>query len=417
MAPETKKKIEKLTKKQQAQLAPFHAEWLAWGTSTARADRAKAEAAILAMRAEIGSKTKPIFIWCDSPATSLLAMHVIKSPQWAKAIGGLESSLRSSLRSSLWSSLRSSLWSSLGSSLESSLRSSLWSSLWSSLESSLWSSLRSSLWSSLWSSLGSSLWSSLESSLRSSLWSSLGSSLRSSLWSSLGPSLWSSLESSLGSSLRSILNEIGYHWWGQHESYWIAFYLFCRDVVGVSYDPQKSRHLDLWRDVAQSCCWLWCFENYVICSERPTVVSMDERNVLHSETGPALAFADGWKVYAWRGTVVPGEWIESKATLDPSIALTDPSVERRRAAASIIGWDKVLGSISSRVIDEDADPQIGTLLEVDLPDAAGSKFLKVRCGTGRTFVLPCPREMKTALEANAWTFALAPDELHLEVRT
>ena len=357
MAPETKKKIEKLTKKQQAQLAPFHAEWLAWGTSTARADRAKAEAAILAMRAEIGSKTKPIFIWCDSPATSLLAMHVIKSPQWAKAIGGLESSLRSSLRSSLWSSLRS------------------------------------------------------------SLWSSLGSSLRSSLWSSLGPSLWSSLESSLGSSLRSILNEIGYHWWGQHESYWIAFYLFCRDVVGVSYDPQKSRHLDLWRDVAQSCCWLWCFENYVICSERPTVVSMDERNVLHSETGPALAFADGWKVYAWRGTVVPGEWIESKATLDPSIALTDPSVERRRAAASIIGWDKVLGSISSRVIDEDADPQIGTLLEVDLPDAAGSKFLKVRCGTGRTFVLPCPREMKTALEANAWTFALAPDELHLEVRT
>jgi hypothetical protein len=334
---------EKLTPAQGRRLPKFRDEWWRWGTSTARADRSTAEAAILAMRAEIGNKTRPIFIWCDSPATSLLALHVIKSQQWRKLI---------------------------------------------------------------------------DKDLGESLWSSLGSSLESSLRSSLGSSLWSSLRSSLRSSLGSIVNEIGFQWWGQHDSYWIAFYLFCRDVVGVKYDAQRSRQLDMWRDVAQSCCWWWCFENYVVCSERPTVVAMDEREVLHCETGPALAFADGWNVYAWHGTVVPAEWIEQRATLDPKIALTDSSVERRRAAASIIGWAKVLASLPHRTIDEDADPQIGTLLEIDLPDAKGSRFLKVRCATGRDFILPVPREMKTALESNSWTFDVPQVDLkQLEVRT
>ena len=79
-------KIEKLTAKQAARLPKFHAEWLKIGTSTARADRAKAEAAIMAMRAEIGQTKKPVFIWCDSPATSLLALSVIKSDAWKKFV-------------------------------------------------------------------------------------------------------------------------------------------------------------------------------------------------------------------------------------------------------------------------------------------------------------------------------------------
>jgi hypothetical protein len=57
--------IEKLTPAQERKLPKFRREWWEWGTCTKRADRAKAEAAILAMRAEIGNTTKPIFVWCD----------------------------------------------------------------------------------------------------------------------------------------------------------------------------------------------------------------------------------------------------------------------------------------------------------------------------------------------------------------
>ena len=61
---------------------------------------------------------------------------------------------------------------------------------------------------------------------------------------------------------------------------------------------------------------------------------------------------------------------------------------------------------------------IGTLLEVNLPDIGKEKFLKVLCGTGREFAIPVPPFMKTALEANAWTYGLDGDLLRdLEVRT
>ena len=98
-------KIEKLTAEQEQALVAYHAECMAIGTSTAPADRPRAEAAISKMYQFIG-KPQPTFIWCDSPATCILARFVLQ--EWLKTAKE-KSSLGSSLRSSLWSSLESSL--------------------------------------------------------------------------------------------------------------------------------------------------------------------------------------------------------------------------------------------------------------------------------------------------------------------
>jgi hypothetical protein len=84
--------------------------------------------------------------------------------------------------------------------------------------------------------------------------------------------------------------------------------------------------------------------------------------------------------------------------------LTERNAEKRRAAAEILGWDKIIKALKPKTIDIDPDPQIGELLEVDLPDAPGERFIRVQCGTGRTFCLNVPPTMKTALEAQAWTW-------------
>jgi hypothetical protein len=114
---------------------------------------------------------------------------------------------------------------------------------------------------------------------------------------------------------------------------------------------------------------------------------------------------------------VPKEWIEHRSSLDPATALTWPNVEQRRAAAEIVGWDRVITHLQPRSIDVDPDPEIGSPLEVDLPDSPRARFLRVRCGTGRTFVLPVPPDVRTAREANAWTYGIDPDSLTLEIRT
>jgi hypothetical protein len=158
-------------------------------------------------------------------------------------------------------------------------------------------------------------------------------------------------------------------------------------------------------------------QEFCIVSDRPEVLLVDEQNRPHCENGPFCRWRDGTALYAWHGTRVPAEWIEHKDKLDPKIAITWPNVEERRAAAEIIGWKRVLETVNASVVDEDTDPQIGTLLRADLPDSPGAQFLRVRCGTGRDFVLPVPEDMRTALEANAWTYGIDPAELKLEVRT
>ena len=69
-------------------------------------------------------------------------------------------------------------------------------------------------------------------------------------------------------------------------------------------------------------------------------------------------------------------------------------------------------------IDEDDDPQVGTLVEVSLPDAGKELFLRVVCGTGRRFALPVPQTVKSAVEAQAWTWGLDTSEFQKpEIRT
>lgn len=84
-------------------------------------------------------------------------------------------------------------------------------------------------------------------------------------------------------------------------------------------------------------------------------------------------------------------------------------------------WNGVIEGLKAKIIDKDDDPEIGTLLEADVPNSGKERFLRVQCGTKRLFVLPVPREVKTALEASAWTYGLDTlpnlNEYKPEIRT
>jgi hypothetical protein len=99
------------------------------------------------------------------------------------------------------------------------------------------------------------------------------------------------------------------------------------------------------------------------------------------------------------------------------MALTWENIEQRRCACEILTWKVVLQELNATVIDQDGDEEIGTLLEADIPDSGKERFLRVMCGTKREFVIPVPREMQTAVEANSWTWGLSSHEYKPEVRT
>jgi hypothetical protein len=158
-------------------------------------------------------------------------------------------------------------------------------------------------------------------------------------------------------------------------------------------------------------------KDFWLAADFPEFVKRDAENRPHCETGPFCRWRDGVGLYFWHGTEVPATWIENKASVDVSLALTWPNIEQRKCLAEIIGWDKVLAKLSPRVIDQDADPEIGQLVEVELPDAGKARFIRVRCGTGRQFAICVPNEIRTAAEGGAWTYGIDTKNYRPEVRT
>ncbi len=139
----------------------------------------------------------------------------------------------------------------------------------------------------------------------------------------------------------------------------------------------------------------------------------------HCENGPSHQWRDGWKIYHWHGVAIPAEWVENKASLSAKIALTWENIEQRRCAIAILGWTEILREVQGVVLDHDSDPEIGDLIEADLPDVGKVRLLRVLCGTGREFAIPVPLHIRTALEGQAWTYGYDDARLFKkpEVRT
>jgi hypothetical protein len=202
--------------------------------------------------------------------------------------------------------------------------------------------------------------------------------------------------------------------YGYQDASWLSFYSFFQKVVGIDFEGK----LDGLFELAKHSGWLNVYDDTVVFQDRPEFFKFDDRNRLHCPDGPAIRFSDGVSIYAWHGTTIPADWIEKPGFLTAAMALGVQNTEQRRCACEILGWNTILKELNAVVIDEDEDPEIGTLLEVDIPEIGKEKFLRAQCGTKREFAMPVPPEMKTALEANAWTFGFdAETFLKPEVRT
>lgn len=78
--------------------------------------------------------------------------------------------------------------------------------------------------------------------------------------------------------------------------------LACRQeaVEGETCDALHAMRL-----IAENAGWLVPYERFCWLSERPDLVNTDSHGRLHSASGPALHYRDGWSRYFWKGVAVP----------------------------------------------------------------------------------------------------------------
>ena len=169
--------------------------------------------------------------------------------------------------------------------------------------------------------------------------------------------------------------------------------------------------------ISSQCEWWWPFDGIVFVSQRPKVY-WDGEGRIHREDGPAVEYKGGYGLSFWRGTCIPNEWIAGGPPEADKI-MSIPNTEQRRVACEMRGWQNVIPCLpNAELVDKNPNPQIGELWQATLPDHGKECFLIVKCGTGRTFGMPVGPQFKTAREANAATYGIAPQLLdNLQFRT
>lgn len=396
----------RLTPEQAALIPGFRDDWTRIGLEMSSADRGLAEQGVKQAYRAAGLDI-PRIVWCSSPLAMALIRALVlcgvtpaqrrriasaikarvETTHWGSFWDGVLDAAEGFDAAAVGASLRDRLGHSVREDLRATLRRFVDDDSWNSVMEGLARPVRARVAAPIWAPVGRALWEGVGASAALGIWDAFRACTRDAICASL---------------------------YGQHDAGWLGFFDYFNRVGGFDAAVQC---LNGQVAVARAAGWWLPHERVCWISERPTRLMVDEGGALHASCGPALTYPDGWSLHAWRGTLVPRDWIERPETLTPRTALSHPKVEQRRAACEILGWDAVLSSLNARVVQQDPDPTIGQLLEVDLPDIGRERFLRVLCGTGRRFALPVPPGMTTALQANAWTYGLDPISFHPEVRT
>ena len=322
------KKIESLTPEQQSRLSEFAEIWTKIGLCTDPADRPRAEAAINQAYHSAGLKPPQKIVWCGSPLTAGMTRAIILDENLLKDLGA-------------------SVWDSVGASVGASV----WDSVGDSVRASVGDSVGASVRDSVGASGGASVWDSVRASVGASVGDSVGASVGDSVWDSIGASVRASVGDSVGASA-----------YGQHDASWLGFYEFFRIVCGLTDQTEKLTGLI---EQAKSAGWFLPHANICWVSERHNILARDERGSLHSVSGPACAYPDGWSIYAVHGVRVPADIIEDRPSITIARIDAEQNSEIRRVMMELYGYDRYILDSGSEPIHAD---DYGTLYRKSVKD-------------------------------------------------
>jgi hypothetical protein len=208
--------------------------------------------------------------------------------------------------------------------------------------------------------------------------------------------------------------------WGRFAGQPAALDLARRDLLRYVAGTGGVDRMQGRAELARSAGWCWPFERTVVLTERPRHLHWDDHDQLHAQTGPALAYADGFALWRWRGVRVPRWVVERPDMVTLETILDEEDAQVRRVLMERYGPDRYLREAGGQVVQRD---HCGNLWRAEVPGDEPLVMIEVRNatpepdGSRRTFWLRVPPQVLTALEGVAWTFNLPPERYQPCVQT
>lgn len=326
------KKIPRLTPEQMERRAEYVARWTEIDLCTAPADRPRSEAAIREMYRKSGLPSPAKIVWCGSPMSMALTRATVCAPHMIDKNADIGKSVAESVQNSVRESVGGS-----------------GDSVFKQVDDSVSRSVRDSVKNRL-----------------TPIALNSADSIMSSIWLDTAVNVWRSIRESVR---ETVLDAVVYQVYGSDRAAWLAFYRYLHDVVGLVEETHKLS--GLW-ELAQSAGWALPHQNICWVSERPNILHRDDRGRLHCETGPAVAFPDGWTIYAARGVRVPRNVIERPDTITTTAIDGERNAEIRRVMIERYRHGEEVSGAAAYIRDAggeqlDCDERYGTLWRRNFP--------------------------------------------------
>ena len=246
-----------------------------------------------------------------------------------------------------------------------------------------------------------------EESVFESVRQSVGQSVFESVW----QSVWQSVEESVRQSVGRVYES--FCWYGSFctDSYWIAFYRWFEKEGICDYNNPKW---DAFAELIEANMYDSIqFEGVHIGCDMPIELHRDESGRLHSTSGMAIKWSDGYGVYSLWGVRFDWKLFEdlTQGKLSAKEVLAITNTEQRMAALKYLGADKILGELDTKLIDSQ---QGYALLSIHGMTNQTEYALRYSCpSTGReyiSFVDPEIGKKKDAIEAIASKWNMTKQE-------
>jgi hypothetical protein len=245
------------------------------------------------------------------------------------------------------------------------------------------------------------------------------------------------------------------YWGGTWWAGWNAYLTFFTDVCGLNIGDELAE-ANKARIDAMEAGWWWPHRKFVIVVRRQTEVHTElvdpsrsrgwGSHRLHNDSGPSIAWADGWALWHVHGTQVTEQIVMRPETITAEQISREENAEVRRIMADRIGNARMMEVLGAQAIASDdygvlwdADPLPGMgvtrcrwveLVDAspepigsDLPvlDDAWSRRYEAMTGSApipgrryRRYLIPVPAEMPSAHAAVAWHHGMSTHEYVLD---
>jgi len=282
----TRKRVRKMTTAEAAQMPEWVAKWTRIGLSTERADRPMFEAAVAACYRYSELSMPRTIVWAPCPivvayAGSIATAVLRRLGQSGDSVGarvdaGVNDSVGASVGARVEDSVRASVNASVGARVDASVNASVGASVGARVE----DSVRASVNASVGARVEDSVRASVGASVGASVDAGVGASVDANVGRSVGRSVGDSVDDSVAASVRASGTKdldqwhlcnggqfwVGLPWWGS------ASVSFALDVLRLDIGREQEIRARAYAAALSAACWWWPHRDFVIVSERPTLI-------------------------------------------------------------------------------------------------------------------------------------------------